>query len=349
MALFEENQYLDLVQRVLEQGQVRDDRTGTGTLSLFAPPQLRFTLSEDHPSNPITNGDALLSSSNGDSNDTGNGGSSPSGYKLLLPLLTTKRVYLHGVAAELLWFLRGETSSLSLASQSVKIWDGNGSRAFLDSRGLKENRDGDLGPVYGFQWRHFGAEYEGPVDQVEGGGKSYQGKNAGYDQIRECVRLIKEDPWSRRIILSAWNPADLHKMALPPCHMFSQFYVSPPSPSSPPNSPRLLSLLLYMRSSDLGLGLPFNISSYALLLHIIAHHCSLRPHELVVQLGDAHIYKNHIEPLKEQTTRKVKEGWPEFRWNVQRDDRENVWDYKEEDWDVIGYKPMKAVKMEMSV
>lgn len=153
-----------------------------GRLSLFAPPQLRFSLA--------------------------NG---------VLPLLTTKRVFMRGVLLELLWFIRASTSSLELSEQKVHIWDGNGSKEFLESRGLGHRAEGDLGPVYGFQWRHFGAEYLTAKDD-------YTGK--GVDQLQECIRKIKENPTDRRIILSAWNPADLDKMALPPCHMFCQFYVT---------------------------------------------------------------------------------------------------------------------------
>lgn len=164
----EEYQYLDLVQQILTRGQPRPDRTGTGTLSLFAPPQLRFSLS------------------------------SPQGDQLILPLLTTKKVFTRGIIEELLWFVRGSTNGQELSDKGVKIWEGNGSRAYLDSIGLGHRKEGDLGPVYGFQWRHFGAEYETCEDD-------YTGK--GVDQLQECVRKIKETPMDRRIILSAWNPA----------------------------------------------------------------------------------------------------------------------------------------------
>jgi thymidylate synthase len=162
-ASHDEYQYLDLIRSVLATGAARPDRTGTGTLSLFAPPNLRFSLA----------------------NNT-------------LPLLTTKKTFLKGILAELLWFIHGSTDSTLLSSQGVRIWDGNGSRAFLDSRGLSHRREGDLGPVYGFQWRHFGAEY---VDADA----DYTGK--GVDQIKECIEKIKHNPTDRRIILSAWNPA----------------------------------------------------------------------------------------------------------------------------------------------
>ena len=162
-ARHDEYQYLDLIRRVIDTGEVRPDRTGTGTLSLFAPPNLRFSLADS-----------------------------------TLPLLTTKRTFLRGILEELLWFVRGKTDSKLLSAKGVKIWDGNGSREFLDKRGLSHRREGDLGPVYGFQWRHFGATYE-DCD------KEYAGE--GVDQLKECIRKIKEDPTDRRIILSAWNPA----------------------------------------------------------------------------------------------------------------------------------------------
>lgn len=159
----DEHQYLNLIRDVMNTGATRPDRTGTGTISIFAPPALRFSLAND-----------------------------------ALPLLTTKRVFLRGVVEELLWFIRGDTDAGSLAARDVHIWDGNGSRAFLDSRGLAHRKEGDLGPVYGFQWRHFGAEY---VDAWT----DYKGK--GVDQLQDVIRKIKEDPTDRRIIMSAWNPA----------------------------------------------------------------------------------------------------------------------------------------------
>lgn len=159
----DEQQYLDLIRSVLNRGESRPDRTGTGTLSIFAPPSFRFSLAD-----------------------------------ATLPLLTTKRTFLRGILEELLWFVRGQTDATLLSKKGVKIWDGNGSKEFLEKRGLGHRREGDLGPVYGFQWRHFGAEYS-DCDA------DYAGK--GVDQLQECIRKIKEDPTDRRIILSAWNPA----------------------------------------------------------------------------------------------------------------------------------------------
>jgi thymidylate synthase len=162
-AQHDEKQYLDLIRKVLDIGESRPDRTGTGTISLFAPPSFRFSLADN-----------------------------------TLPLLTTKRTFLRGIVEELLWFIKGSTDSTLLSAKGVKIWDGNGSKEFLEGRGLGHRREGDLGPVYGFQWRHFGAKYE----DCE---KRYDGE--GVDQLKECIRKIKENPTDRRIILSAWNPA----------------------------------------------------------------------------------------------------------------------------------------------
>jgi len=207
--LHEEYQYLKLVDEIMEKGVRMDDRTGVGTLSVFGT-MMRFDL------------------------------------RTSFPLLTTKRVFWRGVVEELLWFVKGDTNGKHLSEKGIKIWEGNGSREFLDKRGLSHREEGDLGPVYGFQWRHFGAKY---VDMHT----DYSGQ--GVDQLAECIKKIKEDPADRRIIMSAWNPADLNLMALPPCHMFCQFYVANGE----------LSCLMYQRSCDMGLGVPFNIASYSLL------------------------------------------------------------------------------------
>lgn len=170
----EEYQYLNLVQSILSRGQVRPDRTGTGTLSLFAPPQMRFSLSKDNVEDPTL---------------------APT---LILPLLTTKRVFTRGIIEELLWFVSGATDGNLLRDKGVHIWDGNGSRDFLDKLGLTHRAEGDLGPVYGFQWRHFGAQYKTAQNDYTG---------QGVDQLAEVIRKIKENPTDRRIVLSAWNPA----------------------------------------------------------------------------------------------------------------------------------------------
>ena len=312
----EEHQYLNLIRQILAEGEHRPDRTGTGTRSIFAPNPMRFSLSKPSPTNPST--------------------------KIpILPLLTTKRVFLRAVLAELLWFISGSTSSIPLSEAGIKIWDGNGSREFLDKVGLSHREVGDLGPVYGFQWRHFGAEY---VDAHA----DYTGQ--GVDQLADIVRKIKETPFDRRIIMSAWNPADLKKMALPPCHMFAQFYVSYPEgiEDGKGKGKGELSCLLYQRSCDMGLGVPFNIASYALLTHIIAHATDLNPGKLIHTMGDAHVYLDHVEALEEQLTREPTD-FPELK--IKREDRGSgvIDGWKEEEFEVIGYAPHKAIKMKMSV
>lgn len=264
----------------------------------------------------------------------------------IYPLLTTKRVFQKAVLAELLWFIVGETSSLSLSEQGVKIWDGNGSREFLDSVGLSHREVGDLGPVYGFQWRHFGAEY---IDAKT----DYTGK--GVDQLAEVIHKLKTNPYDRRIILSAWNPADLRIMALPPCHMFAQFYVSYPRSKAEQNgngnaetkSPKgHLHCQLYQRSCDMGLGVPFNIASYSLLTHMIAHACDLVPGSLTHVMGDAHVYADHVDALKTQLEREPRE-FPELE--IKREKGCDIDGWKVEDFVVKGYDPHKTIAMKMSV
>ena len=216
--------YLDLLRQVLDQGERRTDRTGTGTISLFGA-QSRYDLREG------------------------------------FPLVTTKKVLFPAVVRELLWFLRGSTNIHDDLHAHTPIWD-----AWADEHG-------ELGPIYGFQWRNWGG--------------------TGIDQIQIAIDTIKKDPTSRRIIVSAWNVADLPKMRLPPCHAFFQFYVND----------RSLDCQLYQRSADLALGVPFNIASYALLMSMIAQECELQPRFFVHTLGDAHIYLNHVEGVKLQLAR----------------------------------------------
>ena len=305
----EEYQYLDLIRDILHDGEHRPDRTGTGTKSVPFPPQHKYSLS-------------------------GADG------KLILPLLTTKRVFTRAVVAELLWFISGDTNAKTLQDQNVRIWDGNASREYLDSVGLSHRAEGDLGPVYGFQWRHFGAEY---IDCHA----DYTGQ--GVDQLAEVVRKLRDSPYDRRIILSAWNPADLTKMALPPCHMFAQFYVSfpPSSPTRADGSKRgTLHSLLYQRSCDMGLGVPFNIASYALLTHMLARCCDLVPGTLTHTMGDAHVYLDHEEALQEQLKREPR-AFPSLE--IGRDAGCSIDGWKVEDLKVVGYEPHKGIAMKMSV
>jgi thymidylate synthase len=235
-------QYHELVQRILDEGERREDRTGTGTISIFGA-QTRY--------------------------DLGQG----------FPLLTTKKVLWSGVVRELLWFLRGSTNVQDDLTQHTPIWD-----AWADDKG-------ELGPIYGHQWRRWGApftQHAGDSNRVAGAREA-----PGIDQLQQAIDTIKRDPSSRRIIVSAWNVADLPHMALPPCHALFQFYVQG----------ERLDLQLYQRSADVALGVPFNIASYALLLMLVARECGLVPGVFIHTLGDAHIYLNHVEGLKLQLTR----------------------------------------------
>jgi thymidylate synthase len=259
----------------------------------------------------------------------------------VLPLLTTKRVFLKAVVAELLWFIEGSTSSIPLSEAGVKIWDGNGSREFLDSVGLGHREVGDLGPVYGFQWRHFGAEYvDAKTDYTD----------QGVDQLAEVIHKLKTNPYDRRIIMSAWNPAHLKQMALPPCHMFAQFYVSYPGSRSRGTGEAKpkghLHCQLYQRSCDMGLGVPFNIASYALLTHMIARTCDLVPGSLTHVMGDAHVYLDHVDALKIQVEREPRD-FPTLE--ISKEPGCSIDGWKPEDFAVKGYDPHKTIAMKMSV
>ncbi len=232
--------YLDLLRHVLEHGERRTDRTGTGTLSVFGA-QTRYDL------------------------------------RAGFPLLTTKKVLFPAVVRELIWFLKGSTNIHDDLHEHTPIWD-----AWADDRG-------ELGPIYGFQWRHWGGTT--PTDEANG-----VPHREGIDQISQVIELIKHDPTSRRIMVSAWNVSDVPKMKLPPCHALFQFYVND----------RNLDCQLYQRSADLALGVPFNIASYALLQSMIAQECGLEPRHFVHTLGDAHIYLNHVEGVKLQLEREPK-------------------------------------------
>lgn len=285
----EEYLYLRLVQDIIANGVEKGDRTGTGTLSKFGC-QMRFNL------------------------------------RKTLPLLTTKRVFWRGVVEELLWFISGSTNAKVLQEKGIHIWDGNASREYLDSIGLKEREEGDLGPVYGFQWRHFGARYTNM-------NADYSGQ--GFDQLADVIHKIKFNPEDRRIILSAWNPADLKLMALPPCHMFAQFYVAKGE----------LSCQMYQRSCDMGLGVPFNIASYALLTCMIAHVCDLVPGDLIHVLGDAHVYRNHVGPLLEQLQNSPR-PFPVLKINPEKKDIDS---FVANDFELIGYDSHKKIEMKMAV
>ena len=285
-----ELQYINLIKHILKNGISKDDRTGIGTLSIFSY-NMTFNLRES------------------------------------FPLLTTKKVYWKGVVEELLWFISGSTDSNILKEKGVKIWEGNSSREFLDSRGLSHYDQGDIGAGYGFQWRHFGAKYTNMYDSYEG---------QGVDQLKDVIYKIKNTPDDRRIIMSAWNPTDLDKMALPPCHIFVQFWVD--------SNKKELHSQMYQRSCDVGLGVPFNIASYALLTCIIAKLCDLTPGDFHYCMGDTHIYKNHIDAMKLQITRDPYD-FPKI--NIK--DITDIDNIKFDDIELIDYKYYENIKMNMAI
>lgn len=262
----DEHAYLQLLDEIIQKGTFKGaERTGVGAWSLFGR-SLRFDLRNGR-----------------------------------LPMLTTKKVYFKGVAKELLWFLKGDcTRTDALVQDNVHIWDLNSTRAYLDARGLTEYAEGELGPVYGYQWRHWGKPYSNKESNNKG---SEKGSEKGFDQIQRIIDTIRNDPDDRRMILSAWNVSDLDRMALPPCHMFAQFYVRTE------NNKKYLSCAMYQRSADMFLGVPFNITSYALLTHMIAHVTDCEPDELVMFFGDTHVYANHLEQVKTQLERSD-QGYP---------------------------------------
>ena len=262
-------QYLDLLERVLETGVDRGDRTGIGTRAVFGH-QMRFNLADG------------------------------------FPLLTTKKLHIRSIIHELLWFVSGDTNIRYLQENGVSIWD----------EWADEN--GDLGPVYGKQWRHW---------------QTYDGREI--DQLTELVGMIKTNPDSRRLILTAWNPADVSKMALPPCHCLFQFHVA--------NG--CLSCQLYQRSADIFLGVPFNIASYALLTHMIARICGLEVDEFVHVIGDAHLYNNHFDQAREQILRKPG-GLPQLL--IHRTP-ESIDGFRFEDFEIIGYDAQSHIAAPIAV
>jgi len=238
------------------------------------------------------------------------------------PLLTSKKMGYKTILRELLWFLSGSTNNKELQEKKVHIWDQNASKEFLESRGL-DYEEGDLGPVYGFQWRHFGADYQGFAGD-------YQGK--GVDQIKYIIDTIKEDPSSRRLIFSAWNPCDIDKMALPSCHVMVQFSIDGDH----------IDAQLYQRSGDMFLGVPFNIASYSFLLHIIGKLTNYKPRYLHHVLGDAHIYSNHLDVVEEQLER-IPYDSPKLKLK----DFTDIDEIKESDFTIEEYRSYSALKTEM--
>ena len=262
-------QYLDLMRHVMQNGSRKDDRTGTGTLSVFGY-QMRFDLSQG------------------------------------FPLVTTKKVHTKSIIHELLWFLRGDTNIRYLKAHGVSIWD------------EWANEHGDLGPIYGSQWRSWPAR-----------------DGQGIDQISQVVRAIRTNPDSRRLIVSAWNVSEIDHMALPPCHLLFQFYVAQGR----------LSCQLYQRSADIFLGVPFNIASYALLTLMMAQVTGLKPGEFIHSLGDAHLYLNHLEQAHTQLAREPR-PLPTLRLNPQKI---SLFDFDYDDFELLNYDPYPAIKAPVAV
>lgn len=262
-------QYLDLLHRILEEGKVKTDRTGTGTKSVFGH-QMRFNMEDG------------------------------------FPLLTTKKLHLKSIIYELLWFLKGDTNVKYLQEHGVRIWN----------EWADEN--GDLGPVYGHQWRSWPDHHGGTIDQIQ-----------------NVIDLIKHHPDSRRMLVTAWNPADIGEMALPPCHCLFQFYVADGR----------LSLQLYQRSADTFLGVPFNIASYALLLQMMAQVTGLKAGDFIHTTGDTHLYLNHIEQAKLQLTRTPRK-LPQMKLNP---DVKSLFDFRYEDFELLNYDPWPHIKAEVAV
>lgn len=288
-------QYLELCRHIMENGEMRLDRTNTGTKSCFGY-QMRVDLREG------------------------------------FPLLTTKKVFFKGIAHELLWFITGNTNIQPLVKNNVRIWNEWPYEKYKKSADFQgetidefvekiKNDDefakkyGDLGPVYGHQWRDF----------------------FGVDQIEQLIHDLKENPFSRRHIVSAWNPAQIKEMALPPCHAFMQFYVS--------SDKKYLSCQLYQRSADVFLGVPFNIASYALLTHMIAKVCGYEAKEFIHTFGDVHIYKDHFEQIETQLSREPR-ALPKLKINR---DVQSIYDFKYEDFEIVDYDPWPAIKGKVSV
>lgn len=284
--------YLALVAYILEKGEYRNNRTGIKTYSIFPGTQLSFNLK----------------------NNT-------------FPLLTTKKVSLSNIAHELFWFLSGSTDNEKLNEKGVHIWDLNCDKEFLKNNNIQNREINDIGPGYGFQWRHFGAQYTNCKD-------NYEGK--GIDQIKKIIQTLKTNPNDRRIILSSWNPVDVDNTNLPPCHCFLQFYV---------NQNKELSAHLYQRSGDLGLGVPYNIASYSLLIYLIAHCTDLTPGHFYLTIGDCHIYENHVNNLLIQLKRKPK-VFPKLFINSSS---KNIDDIIFENIELQNYNPYKNITLKMAV
>jgi thymidylate synthase len=288
--IHDENQYLNLISDIIEHGTYEEGRNGN-TKVVFGS-AMHFSLENGQ-----------------------------------IPLLTTKRLAHKTCLKELLWFIKGDTNNKHLKDQKVHIWDANGSREFLDSRGLKNQKEDDMGPIYGFQWRHFNAPYTNCDADYS---------NKGYDQLQNIIDILQcpEVRMSRRLVMSSWNPLQLEDMALPPCHILAQFNVT---------DNNKLHCALYQRSGDVGLGVPFNIASYSFLTHLLAKHCGLEAADFSYFVGNTHIYDDHISILQTQIDRTPK-PFPILEINKLHS---NINDYKIEDFNVTNYEYHPKLPMTM--
>jgi thymidylate synthase len=300
----EEQQYLDLIKDILARGTWEEGRNGK-TKSIFGH-SMRFSLANGQ-----------------------------------IPILTTKKTAWKTCLKELLWFIRGETDNKLLKSQGVHIWDGNSTREFLDSRGLQNYEEDELGPIYGYQWRHFNAPYITNKDKkfaasLPENEQAYYNVKGGVDQLQQIIDALKDPAQrtSRRLIMTAWNPCQLEQMALPPCHVMCQFNV---------HDGNKLSCMMLQRSCDFFLGIPFNVASYSLLTHLIAKHCGLEAYEFVHFMGNCHLYENAIEASELQITR---EPFP-FPTVSIKQVRENINDYCLDDFEIHNYQSHETIKMKM--
>lgn len=286
----DEDCYLELVKKCIENGYQKGDRTGTGTLALIGE-SMRFSLQ----------------------NNT-------------LPLLTTKFVPFRVVLEELLFFIRAQTNNKILKSKNIHIWDGNSTKEFYEKNGIEREED-DLGPIYGFQWRHYGAQYGTCMDDYT---------NKGIDQLQDVINTLRNNPDSRRMLVVAWNPLQLKEAALPPCHTLFQFVAHQGK----------LTCILFQRSADMGLGVPFNIASYSILTHMVARVTGLEAYEFVHFIGDCHVYSDHVEALKTQLERKSTD-FPKLRFS----DKEfkEIDDFDFDDFILMNYNPQAKINMKMSV
>lgn len=301
-----ENQYIDLIKKVINDGEKKYTRNGY-TYSIFGH-QMRYSLRDN-----------------------------------TIPLITTKKVAWKTCLKELLWFIRGETDNSILKKQNVKIWNDNGTREFLDSRGLIDYEIDELGPIYGHQWRNFNGKYTPKKyrlnnEYINGYVSDNTVTNTTIDQFKYVIDCLEEKNSdgknSRRMIISAWNPCQIEEMALPPCHVLFQFYVT---------SKNELSCQLYQRSGDIGLGIPFNIASYGFLTHLLAKHCDLKTGDFIHCIGDAHIYEEHIDALKKQTLREPY-YFPKLYMDTKKD---NIEDYNVGDFKLVNYKYHSPITMMM--